>query len=531
MGSRVVETDVRVRAEGLSKTFGSARVLKDADLEVRAGEIHALIGANGSGKSTFVKCVTGVERPDPGGRLEIDGEEVPHGYSTKIAQELGVRVVHQEAPLIDSLTLAETVGHNQGFPTRGGFISSRRLAARTKEMFDRLGVDVSPKAMAGTLSPPERAMVMLALALGGGEAKLIVLDEPTASLTASDAERFLTAVENASEHGAGILLVTHRLPEVFAVCDRVTVLRDGEIVLRAETSETSTDQLIDEIVGPTADRGAVGSTPVPARFLADGERREGMDGARRPALAANDLVGGVVDGVSFEAAEGEILGISGLLGSGADELCGLLAGALPLRHGTVTVGGRTLDAGFDTRATMAAGISYVPGDRLRSGGIATLSLLENMALPNLGDYGVNRSRKMSDFEEIVGVLDVRPPEPGRAFGTLSGGNQQKVIVGKWALLRPLVFLLDNPTAGVDPGAREEILALLRGLAEAGTAVIVNSSEPEELSRLATRVLLVSEGRIAGELRGDEVNERAITAASAQLGNKDDQGVGLEPADE
>jgi ABC-type sugar transport system ATPase subunit len=175
-----------------------------------------------------------------------------------------------------------------------------------------------------------------------------------------------------------------------------------------------------------------------------------------------------------------------------------------------------LPVGYGTREAIAAGISYVPGDRLRSGGIGTLSLLENMALPNLGRYGVSRSRRLSDFEQVVDVLDVRPPEPKRHFGTLSGGNQQKVIVGKWALMRPVVFLLDNPTAGVDPGAREEILALLHGLAEAGTAVIVNSSEPEELSRLATRVLIVREGKVVGELRGDEVDERTITAASAQL---------------
>jgi ABC-type sugar transport system ATPase subunit len=508
-----------VRAEGLSKTFGSARVLKDADLEVRAGEIHALIGANGSGKSTLVKCVTGVERPDPGARLEIDGVEVPGHYSTKTAHELGVRVVHQEAPLIDTLTLAETVGHNQGFPTRGGLISRRRLAARTKEMFDRLGVEVSPKALAGTLSPPERAMVMLALALGGGDAKLIVLDEPTASLTAGDAERFLTAVTSASEHGAGILFVTHRLTEVFAVCDRVTVLRDGEIVHRADVSDTTTEKLIDEIVGPTVDRSAVASAEVPDRFLSPAVVDTGEEG-ERIVLKATDLRGQYVDGITIEAAAGEILGISGLLGSGAAELCSLLAGAIPLQSGTVEVAGKVLRAGFGTRETMAAGISYVPGDRLREGGIGNLSLLENMALPNLGLYGVNRKRPLRDFEEIVGVLDVRPPQPRRAFGTLSGGNQQKVIVGKWALLRPVVFLLDSPTAGVDPGAREEILALLRGLAEAGTAVIVNSSEPEELARLATRVLVVRDGRIAAELSGEELDERAITIASSQHENHD-----------
>jgi ABC-type sugar transport system ATPase subunit len=230
-------------------------------------------------------------------------------------------------------------------------------------------------------------------------------------------------------------------------------------------------------------------------------------------LEASGLEGEVVEDVALRAGAGEILGISGLLGSGASELCRLLGGATPLRAGRVSVAGATLPDGFGSRQAIAAGISYVPGDRLREGGIGQLSLLENMQLPNLEYYGLSRRRQRSDFQEVVQVLDVRPPEPSRAFATLSGGNQQKLIVGKWALMRPRVFLLDNPTAGVDPGAREEILALLRGLAEAGTAVVVHSSEPEELARLATRVLIVKDGRIASELVGERLSEREIMAAN------------------
>jgi ABC-type sugar transport system ATPase subunit len=513
-----VSPEPRLRAEGLSKTFGSARVLKDANLEVGAGEIHALIGANGSGKSTLIKCITGVERPDRGGRLELDGQDVLGGdYSTTAAHDLGVRVVHQEAPLIDSLTLAETVGHHRGFPTTGGLIRKRRLARETAEIFERLGVEASPDALAATLSPPERAMVMLALALGSGDGRLIVLDEPTASLTSGDAERFLEAVQAAAEHGAGVLLVTHRLGEVFGICGAVTVLRDGAVVHSTTTAATNSDKLVDEIVGPSVDRESVGSAKVPERFLSSYAKEAvggSANGAAFPlALEATGLSAGVVDDVSIRVAAGEILGISGLLGSGAADLCRLLAGAAPLVAGSVEVAGKSLSPGFGTRETMAAGVSYVPGDRLREGGIGQLSLVDNMALPNLEHYGVSQRRQLSDFEQIVGALDVRPPEPRRAFGTLSGGNQQKVIVGKWALMRPAVFLLDNPTAGVDPGAREDILALLRGLADAGTAVVVNSSEPEELSRLATRVLVVKEGRIVAELRGEDLTERAITAAN------------------
>jgi ribose transport system ATP-binding protein len=477
---------------------------------VREGEIHALVGANGSGKSTLIKCITGVERPDGGSKIEIDGHDVSGGYTTRAAHDRGVRVVHQEAPLVDRLTLAETVGLHRGFPTRGGLIRPRRLNARTAELFSRLQVDLSPKAQAATLSPPERAMVMLALALGTGDGKLIVLDEPTASLTSGDAERFLESVTGAAAHGAGVLLVTHRLGEVFGICDRVTVLREGSVVLQCATAETSRERVIDEIIGPTVDRRSVQGTEVPERFRPS--RPPGREDAA-PALEALSVSGSVVDQISLRALPGEILGIRGLLGSGAAELCALLAGAKPLSGGSIRIGAKELSGGFGTGRAIDAGIAYVPGDRLREGGIAQLSLLENMKLPNLTYYGVNRRRQRGDFQEIVNVLDVRPPEPQRAFGTLSGGNQQKVIVGKWALMRPSVFLLDNPTAGVDPGAREQILALLKGLAEVGTALIVHSSEPEELVRLATRVLVVKEGKVVAELAGAEVTERAIAAAN------------------
>jgi ABC-type sugar transport system ATPase subunit len=515
MGSEVKDSSSpRLRAEGLSKTFGPARVLRDADLEIGAGEIHALVGANGSGKSTLIKCITGVERPDPGSRLELDGHEVPGDYSTAVAHALGVRVVHQEAPLIDSLTIAETVGHHRGFPTTGGLIDRRRLARETRETFGRLGLEVEPGALASTLSAPERAMLMLALALGSGEACLIVLDEPTASLTSGDAQRFLDAVEVAAGQGAGVLLVTHRLAEVFGICTRITVLRDGEVVRQTSTSEIDLDGLVDEIVGPSVDRGAVGAKKVPERFRARRPAGPAVAGvAPTTALRAENLRSATVADLTLQVEAGEILGVSGLLGSGASELCSLLAGAAPLKAGRVLLAGRELPAGFESREAMAAGISFVPGDRLREGGIGPLSLLDNIALPNLGHYGVGRRGPLEDFGAIVDSLDVRPPQPRRAFGTLSGGNQQKVIVGKWALMRPTVFLLDNPTAGVDPGAREDILALLRGLAEAGTAVVVHSSEPEELARLATRVLVVKDGAIVAELKGTDVTERGITAAS------------------
>ena len=507
---------VRVRAEGVSKTFGSARVLRNVSLEVSAGEIHALLGANGSGKSTFVKCLSGVQAADPGGRIEIGGKEVPRHFSTTDASEMGVRVVHQESPLIDSLTLAETFGHHYGFPTRGGMIRTRQLRRDTTSLLERLGVSISADTLAGDLSAPERAMVTLALALGDPEehgSRLIILDEPTASMTSNDAERFLEAVKAAASHGAGVLLVTHRLGEVFDICDNLTILRGGEKVFQSATADTDSSQVIDEIVGPTENETrAEHRAELPDRFVGRGLSAEpAKDGT--PVMEVKGLAGEILEEASFSLYPGEILGISGILGSGAEELAQLIAGAAKPTAGTISVGPNQLDPRKGPAGAIAAGVAYVPGDRLREGGIPNLTVMENMTLPNLPYYTFRSARQRADFSEVVDALDVRPPDPDRIFETLSGGNQQKVIVGKWALMRPRIFVLDNPTAGVDPGAREDILGVIDGIAATGTGIIVVSSEPEQLARIATRVLIMRAGRIADEMVGEQVDERAIAGAS------------------
>jgi len=511
-----VTSQVRVRAERVSKTFGPARVLRDVSLEVREGEIHALLGANGSGKSTFVKCLTGVQPADPGSRIEIGGREVPRHFSTTDAAELGVRVVHQEAPLIDTLTLAETVGHYYGFPTRGGVIRTRELRRQTTRLLGNLGVEIDADTIAGDLSAPERAMVTLALALGDPEehgSRLIILDEPTASMTANDSERFLEAVKFASEHGAGVLLVTHRLGEVFDICHNLTILRGGEKVFESPAAETDADQVIDEIVGPTdSETRQEHRAELPDRFV----RTAGAapaGGEEKPVLEVQGLSGEILEQADFSLRPGEILGISGILGSGAEELAQLIAGAAPPRAGSIKVDSLPLDTSKGPADAIDAGIAYVPGDRLREGGIPNLTVMDNMTLPNLPYYSFRGGRQKSDFDEIVKALDVRPPDADRIFGTLSGGNQQKVIVGKWALMKPKVFVLDNPTAGVDPGAREDILGVIDGIAATGTGILVISSEPEQLARIATRVLIMRSGRIADELTGEDVEERAIAGAS------------------
>jgi ribose transport system ATP-binding protein len=520
--SGAVQPEARLRVEGLSKTFGPARVLVDAALTVAPGEIHALIGANGSGKSTLVKCITGVQSPDSGGMIEINGTKAGSDFNTKVAAELGVRVVHQEAPLIDILTIAELVGLFRKFPTRFGLLRGRSLVAETRRILERLDVHLDPGTLAGKLSAAERAEVALALAVADVEdgARLIVLDEPTASLPAGDATRFLAAVRRAAASGAGVLLVTHRLSEALSLAETVTVLRAGGICFKGRVADCTHDSLVNEIVGPT-DRPrilAAAASPAEGRFAPRIDPKATpaaaqTNGSVAPVLELEDLEGEILAGVSLSLRSGELLGVSGIVGSGASELGRLIAGVKQPSAGTISIQGRPLREGFGPRDAIGAGIAYVPGDRLNEGGIGALPVIDNLTLPGLSDYGFDKGAERRDFEEVVDALDVRPPDPDRIFSTLSGGNQQKVIIGKWALMRPAVFVLDDPTAGVDPGAREDIYKVLRSLTAAGTGILVISSEPEQLARIADRVLTIRDGTVASELVGGDLNERAISAAT------------------
>ena len=510
-------TTTPLDARSVSKTFGSTTVLHDADLLIGPGEVHGLIGANGAGKSTLVRCITGAYQKDKGGTITIGGVPAPDSYSPQVAMRMGIRVVHQEAPLVPTLTIAEVAGLQRGFPRHpGGLINWRRLRRETSETLQRLGITISPKTHAGRLLPGERAMVMLALALADAEdgARLLVLDEPTASLPASDAERFLEAVEIASSHGLGTLLVTHRLAEVFAVADRVTVVRDGRVVLVADKSAVTHDQLVHEIVGTEnhlADQ--TGTDAVPVRRSPRFEPKFANHSRGGPLLEVEEVSGARISGVSFTLGTGELLGMTGIIGSGAEEIGRLIAGIGARSSGTVRMDGTVVPASAGPRQLLGHGIAYVPADRLTEGGIRALSVRDNIALPSYGDYWLKPRVERTDVAEVIKVLDVRPPLPEKKFHELSGGNQQKTIIGKWALLRPKLLVLDDPTSGVDPGAREELYAVFRGLLEAGTAILFISSEPEQLASLVQRVLVLRNGHVSAELAGEDVTEEAIVSAS------------------
>jgi ribose transport system ATP-binding protein len=471
---------VAVAGEKLTKVFAGRAALSGVDIQVLPGELHALLGANGSGKSTLVKILTGVYQPD-GGTIVVGERRLAAVASPYEANALGIAVVHQEAPLIDSFTVAECIAQFRGYPTSGTRIQWQRLHREVAELLARFELRIRPAQMAGTLSAAERALVAIIIALDRVKTglRLLVLDEVTASLPRNQAEPYLERVAGIAQSGVGVLMVTHRLAELHGRASRVTLLRDGRIVYTASSEQIDEARIVAEMVGtpapidvaaPTAKKGVL------ARLWSlRSARAEPPPNAA--ALELDHVSGARLRDASLAVQAGEIVGIAGLPESGVGELPLVLAGALSLRAGTVRVAGKLLPATLTPRRVIQAGMATLPADRLRSGGIPTLSLRENALLPDLLRYWHHRRRENQVLDRLVKDFDIRPPDAGTIFGRLSGGNQQKTILGKWLLLRPKVLVLDDPTNGVDPAARRTIIDIHRHPATESMAVVIYTTEP------------------------------------------------------
>ena len=507
---------IAAAAEGIGKVFAGRPVLRDVDLQVEGGEIHALLGANGSGKSTLVKILTGVYRPD-GGTIVIGERRVASISSPHEANALGIAVVHQEAPLIDTFSIAECMAQFRGYPTRGGRIQWRRLNLEVAEILERFGLRIDPHQLAGKLTAAERALVAIVIALDRVRAglKLLVLDEVTASLPRNQAEPYLDRVLDLARSGVGILMVTHRLAELHGRASSVTLLRDGAVAYAAGAGAVDDRRLVAEMIAAPGP-----SIPLPAGPRKDSPLRRlwsirDPNAARRNrngdlALEADDLTGETLRGLSFQVRSGEIVGIAGLAEGGVGELPRLLAGLKAPSGGRLRVNGRPLDPRATPRHMIAAGLVVLPADRLHSGGVATLSVADNVVLPDVRRYWMRPGRQAAVLDRLIEVFDIRPPSPATLFGKLSGGNQQKTILSKWLLLEPTVLVLDDPTNGVDPGAREKIFDRLRDASAEGVGVLVFSTEPEQLANYCSRVLILREGRIVHELAGVALDQQAIS---------------------
>jgi ribose transport system ATP-binding protein len=486
---------------GFSKTFAGRTVLHDVDLDVLGGEVHGLLGQNGSGKSTLIKILAGYHAPDDGAALTLVGGDVSLPMRPGDAHGLGLAFVHQDLGLVQDATVLENLYVGR-YETRAGWrVPWASERERARQALQRFGVDVDPDARISSLREVDHAMIGIVRAfeqLRGFDRGLLVLDEPTAYLPRDGVGRLFDAVRDIAAAGFGVLFVSHRLEEIRTLTDRVSILRDGRLVDTARTAELDESELIARILGFAMD------DLYPTIHEPRSERT----------LSVRDLSGETVSGLSLDLHRGEVVGLTGLRGMGYEEVPYLLFGEGGAGRGEMTLGARTLDvAGLTPRAAMDAGLALLPANRLRDGGSVDASVGENMTLATLGSYkrrgALRRGRETSRVGRLLQDFQVQPPEAARPFGTLSGGNQQKVLLAKWFETKPQVFLLHEPTQGVDVGARRQIFRHIAAAREAGMSFVLASSEYQDLPHLCDRVIVFRDGRPVSELHGASLTHERI----------------------
>jgi ribose transport system ATP-binding protein len=500
-----------MQAERLSKSFNGQRVLDSVSLSVGAGEVHALLGHNGSGKSTFIKVLAGFHHPDPGsGPVTVDGVVVRPGDPDS-ARRAGLRFIHQELGLVDNLTVLEnlrlgTSTYDVGPAWRIRWSRERRSATA---LLERIGLDVPPDAVLRNLSPIQRTGIAIARAVQDEDAaRVIVFDEPTAALPNVEVARLFELIRRVTATGVAVLYVTHRLEEVYEIGHRVTVLRDGVVVGSGSTVDFPRARLVSLIVGSEREREQAATAvsdvvPPPAAGgdAARGEVRLSLDG----------VTGGELNDTTLEVRAGEVLGVAGLAGSGVHDLPNLLLGLTPLQQGTVKVGSNVLRHPTPSRS-LDLGLAVLPSARWLKA-LPTMSVRENITLATLGTFwhgGIFHQRQEKAFATaLLHRYGIKPPDPERRLATFSGGNQQKVSVARLLQQRPSVLVLDEPTQGVDVGGSQEIIGLLRDAARSGLGVMFCSSDLNDLAHACDRVLVLRSGRVAAELTGAAITRERI----------------------
>lgn len=482
---------------GAAKSFFGVPALAGVDLEVRPGEIHALLGENGAGKSTLIKVLAGVHAPDSGS-YAIDGQSLPPRFTPQDVMTMGLRFVHQDFGLVDTLSVADNIAFVAGFPKRAGLIDHAACANAARAQLAALDLSVDPETLVGHLEHAEKAIVALSRAMQGG-ARLVVLDEVTAALPSPDAARVHRAIRAARASGVAFIYVSHRLEEVFDLCDRMTVLRDGRVVATAAVKDVGADKVIEWIAGRSVSR-----TSKPAiRTNADTPIR----------LRGERLRGGVVQTpTDIDVRQGEILGITGIIGSGYGQICEWLCGLDRPDEGTIRIDGARLEPG-STRRARNAGCEIVHGDRTR-GAFPERRVRENLFADRIarreGRADLNEEARRT--RDTLRNFGVRPTDAAEmAMQSLSGGNQQKVLFARALTQDPRVLVLIDPTAGVDIGARADLHQMLRNAAARGASIVVGSSDFEEITALCDRVLIVRDGGIGAELQQGDISWEALFA--------------------
>ena len=496
--------ELLIRMQGIDKAFPGVQALKDAQFELRPGEVHALVGENGAGKSTLMKVLTGVYHRDAG-TIEVRGRpvEVPN---PRAGRDLGISMIHQELALANHLTVAQNIYMGREPRGRLSFMVDDKTQTRqTEELVDRLGLKLDPAAKCGDLKVAQQQMVEIAKALSM-DASVLIMDEPTAALTDTEIEELFRIIRSLREQGKGIVHISHRLEELRQISDRVTVMRDGQHVNTVNTQEVSIDEIISMMVGRTIYEEA---PHVP----------EGAD--QQPyVLEVRGLSRGrAVQDVSFGLRQGEILGIAGLVGAGRTELARLIFGADPRDAGEIIVKGEPVEVRNPAEA-VEMGIAYLSEDRKRYGLTLGLDLETNIALASFSKFlksmaRVDTSKTHQAAEQRVEELGIKTPGVSQKARNLSGGNQQKVVVAKWLTAEMDILIFDEPTRGIDVGAKQEIYHLLNELAAEGKSIIMISSELPEILRMSHRILVMCEGRLTGELTAEEADQEKIMTLATQ----------------
>jgi ribose transport system ATP-binding protein len=486
--------------DNVSRRFGPVQVLFDVDFALRAGEVHALIGENGAGKSTTMKILGGY-LPPSSGRVLLDGQEVVFA-SSREAEDCGIVMIHQEFNLAAQLTVEENVFLGRELK-RGPFLDHGAMQAESRRLLERLNCRIDPRARIFDISVPNRQMVEIAKALGR-HARVLIMDEPTAVLTARETDTLLELIQRLRAERTAILYTSHKLGEIVRIADRVTVLRDGHKVLEAPAAQLTEDAMAEAMVGREL------SNLFPPKHAPRGDT----------VLEVSHLtVPGVVTDASFTLRRGEVLGFAGLVGSGRTELMEGVVGLRPAK-GRVTVNGATLKPG-SVMAALQAGLVYLTEDRKEKGLLLTKTLRENLTLLALDRFSrvlVDNAAEDEALTRAFREFDIRAGDRGMRAGNLSGGNQQKLLLAKTMLAEPDIVIIDEPTRGIDIGTKQQIYGFISRLALSGKSVIVVSSELPEVIGLASRVVVMAAGRIAGELEGDEVTEGAIVRLAMGMTN-------------
>lgn len=495
-------SDIILQMRNINKHFAGVYALRNVSFDLRPGEVHALLGENGAGKSTLIKVITGVHQPD-GGEITLNGQPVRFA-DPRESREHGIAAIYQEPSLFPDLDIAENIFVGRQPMRAGRQVAWGQMYQEAGALLDSLGVHLDPKIKARSLSVAQQQMVEIARALSV-QARILIMDEPTSSLTLAEVEDLFRIVRQLREAGTAVIFISHRLEELFALADRVTVLRDGAYVGTRSMAEINTDTLIQMMVGRTL------ADLFPKLDVAAGEVVLQVEGLTRA---------GFFKDVSFELRQGEILGMAGLVGAGRTDVARSIFGIAPADSGVIKINGRPVRIN-EPQEAMALGLAYVPEDRQHHGLVLPLTIAENITLPILGQLGtagwLNGGRERQLAGQAATQLEVKSAGIWQQARELSGGNQQKVVLAKWLTTQPRILILDEPTRGIDVGTKAAVHGLMSSLAAQGIAVLMISSELPEILGMSDRVIVMREGYITGRFsRAEATQEKIMAAATASV---------------